>query len=146
MKSRFTDVWFMITVQTKLEFLRKANICTAWCSLNKCFFFLCCDSFTFVLSAVMYWPRGWSTWSFLISLIPLLDSPTLLSSCLSPAHKRCERRSRGGEPRREEGKQQAFREMRNPLSGHFKQTSINDDRRHSSLMDRCVHGDLYIDF
>ena len=46
----------------------------------------------------------------------LLDSPPrLLSSRLSPAHRRCERRSRGGEPRREEGKQQAVREMRTPL-------------------------------
>ncbi|XP_034096606.1 probable ATP-dependent RNA helicase DDX27 [Gymnodraco acuticeps] len=35
---------------------------------------------------------------FLISLIPLLDSyPRLLSSILSPAHRRCGRRSRGGE-------------------------------------------------
>ena len=83
--------------------------------------------------------------SFLIPLSPLLDSyARLLSLCLSPAHRRCERRSRGerrgteerggeprreegsrgerrgteergGEPRREEGKQQAVREMRTPV-------------------------------
>jgi len=47
--------------------------------------------------------------------IYLISPPWLLSFCLSPAHRRCERRNQGGEPRREEGKQQAFREMRNPL-------------------------------
>ena len=37
-------------------------------------------------------------------LLNTLNSPPrLLSSCFSPAHRRCERRTRGGEPRREEG-------------------------------------------
>ena len=72
----------------------------------------------------------WPVMKLCLPPLPQSLSPRLLSSCLSPAHRRCERRreegnrgerrgseERGGEPRREEarreeGKQQAVREMR----------------------------------
>ena len=83
------------------------------------------------------------------SSTPLLDTYPILT-WVSPAHRRCKRRSRGGEPRREEGKQQAVREMRTPLLWAVilkrRPLMMTGGTAALCLMDRCVHDDLYIYF